>query len=266
MWCGADLMLRRCAIACARSHSQATDALSACKRLEVLDLSSNRLEAVPEAILACPALIELRLSMNPLQQPLPSLAPLRTLMHLGLVKCGLTEIPSDLVTNLPRLATLDVARNQLTSLPPPSPKSDITRLYAAHNQLPSLDEAYLSLPLVELDLSHNRLTCWPDALGSGGILERIILSHNQIAALPAAASKVRRQEPRAPNVAAEVGARARALRRVEGGGRAVRGAVFLRVPARARERYTPPAYRPSAARVPPVCRRGHRSGGPATRL
>ena len=35
-----------------------------------------------------------------------------------------------------------------------------------------------------------RLTEWPTGLGSGGILERIILHHNQIRSLPPAASKV----------------------------------------------------------------------------
>ena len=47
---------------------------------------------------------------------------------------------------------------------------------------------------MELDLSHNRLSAWPDGLGDGGILERILLSHNRIASLPPAASRVASSE------------------------------------------------------------------------
>ena len=38
------------------------------------------------------------------------------------------------------------------------------------------------------------LTAWPEGLGSGGILERIHLSHNRISALPSAASRVASSE------------------------------------------------------------------------
>lgn len=89
-----------------------------------------------------------------------------------------------------QLATLDIARNQICHLPPPADKSDLTRLFAAFNCLPSIPKGYCVLGLVELDLSHNELTSWPDGLGVGGILERIILHHNRISSLPSAASKV----------------------------------------------------------------------------
>ena len=39
---------------------------------------------------------------------------------------------------------------------------------------------YCAIGLVELDLGHNELTAWPEGLGSGGVLERILLHHNQI--------------------------------------------------------------------------------------
>ena len=107
---------------------------SCCKKLESLDLSSNRLVTLPVGICDSTSISELRVNMNPLSA-VPNLSGMRNLMHLGLARCGLTEVPAEVVTSLPKLATLDIARNYLRTLPPPNPKSDLTRLFAAFNQL-----------------------------------------------------------------------------------------------------------------------------------
>ena len=78
------------------------------------------------------------------------------------MRCGLDELPDDLLTSLPRLATLDVARNALCRLPLPAKSSDLTRLFAAHNRLGGIEPEFLKLSLVELDLSYNELTAWPE--------------------------------------------------------------------------------------------------------
>ena len=172
--------------------NEAMEGLAQCTRHGIaLDLSSNALNSLPPALLETgSSLVELRLNMNPLGSVPTALARLKGLMHLGVARCGLSELPADIVTGLPRLETLDVARNHLRTLPPPASKSQLTRLFAAFNQLEEIDTGYLKLPLIELDLSHNELGSWPSGLGAGGILERIILHHNRITALPPAASKV----------------------------------------------------------------------------
>ena len=44
---------------------------------------------------------------------------------------------------------------------------------------------------MEIDLSHNELSAWPEGLGCAGVpMERVILSYNAISELPPAASKV----------------------------------------------------------------------------
>lgn len=161
--------------------------------LEALDISCNHLQQLPPGVLEASSLLELRVNMNPLSA-CPPLSALCSLVFLGLARCGLSTLASEVVTGLPRLTTLDVARNRLTKLPAPSPKSELTRLFASFNSLPSIEPALLRLRLVELDLSHNRLSAWPDGLGDGGILERILLSHNRIASLPPAASRVASSE------------------------------------------------------------------------
>lgn len=164
-------------------------ALCGWRKLEKLDLSSNRLTALPTELLEAAHVVELKLSLNPLGV-CPDLRRMRGLLHLAVARCGLACLPDDLLTSLPKLATLDVARNGISVLPPPAKGADLTRLYAAHNCLGHVGADLMGLGLVELDLSHNVLTAWPDGLGSGGILERIILSFNRIRELPAAASKV----------------------------------------------------------------------------
>jgi Leucine-rich repeat (LRR) protein len=186
------------------------------------------------------------------------------------------------LVSLPKLATLDVARNHIRALPPPAKHAELTRLFASFNQvrcvlccvrahraterrrraqrprsigdlrgvrhiyaaqrhtphvhvhalrtppllpclfplatpfrtrpcvsrdvsrayqLASVSEEHMNLSLVELDLSHNELATWPDGLGSGGVLERILLAHNRIPALPAAASKVPDDDRTSPPLA-----------------------------------------------------------------
>eukprot|EP00966_Prymnesium_polylepis_P232387 5374642-Prymnesium_polylepis.1 len=160
------------------------------KKVEVLDISSNRLETVPDEVMAAPSLINLSVSLNPLRvlPPFGKSPSRNSLVRLSLVKCGLCELTPELVA-LPKLEVLDVARNALTALPPKT-GGMLRCLYVSHNQLSALDESYCRLQsLVELDASHNLLTAWPDGLGSASKFERLLLAFNQITELPAAASK-----------------------------------------------------------------------------
>ena len=102
------------------------DELLASTTLESLDLSANRLRALPplrtsDGAWACfTALTTLRLSLNRLGRVPPELFALPRLQELVLRRCGLTELvfPADLAPEQSRLRLLDVEHNELERLPP----------------------------------------------------------------------------------------------------------------------------------------------------
>ena len=241
-----NLLTREC-------FEAAAGALPALRRLRILDLSSNRFVSFPDLVVSPPSLLELNLSLNPLAGPLPPLSRAAGLVRLSLVRCGLSDLPPEIMA-LPHLELLDVARNALAALPAPEARA-LRCLYAARNRrdvgtaawppwepprgrrgnrrvaavgtaawpplepprghhvaarLPNLDRAYARLPaLVELDLSYNELTVWPDGLGSGLPMERLLLGHNRLTEVRARASRPR---VRCVRVRARARARARARR------------------------------------------------------
>ncbi len=120
-----NLLTREC-------FEAAAGALPALRRLQILDLSSNRFVSFPDLVVSPPSLLELNLSLNPLAGPLPPLSRAAGLVRLSLVRCGLSDLPPEIMA-LPHLELLDVARNALAALPAPEARA-LRCLYAARNR------------------------------------------------------------------------------------------------------------------------------------
>ena len=93
--------------------------LAGCRDLAVVDVSCNRVRALPASLIALAAAVqELRLSCNDLGGGggVPKLHSPKSLGVVTLARCGLASVPSELV-QMPALRVLDLGRNCLTTLP-----------------------------------------------------------------------------------------------------------------------------------------------------
>ena len=161
--------------------------------LQKLNVSFNQLRALPNTLPA--SLLSLNVFMNKLERlpeslpeglkeldvndneslQLPNRLP-QNLESLGIVSCGLTELPT-----LPNsLKRLDADSNQLRTLPETLPIS-LLRLSVTSNQLTQLPET-LPASLSLLMVLGNRLTALPENLPSS--LSCIGAEYNQFSQLP----------------------------------------------------------------------------------
>ena len=186
------------------------DVVALAASLRALDLASNQLESLslPPAL---PALEELLLADNLLDAPTvqrlqPPLPP--TLKILDLTANRLIALPPMLL-QLPQLAVLRLARQQLRSLP-----KELYRLGALEELDVSFNRLESALPLDEpglpklrtlllqgnclrtlaleadalprlrtLDASGNKITEWPECLGKLGSLHTLLLGNNGLKSL-----------------------------------------------------------------------------------
>ena len=116
----------------------------------------------------------------------PKLGQLAKLTELNLANNQLRSLPPELVSQLGGLTRLDLSHNPLASLPPALGQlTSLTLLYLTHTPLTSLPPELGQLAnLTRLDLSHNPLRTLPAELGQLASLTRLDLSHNRLGTLP----------------------------------------------------------------------------------
>lgn len=158
-----------------------------------LDLRHNRIEALPPSFgqlvrLETLSLCSVALANGAFPAALLHLSAMRDLDVSG---TGLTTLPADLGARLPSLTKLDLSRNALTALPVSlAGLAALVTLMADSNRLACLpdalfaDGAPLRASLRVLRLDGNALTTVPASLGSLPALEELVISCNQLTALP----------------------------------------------------------------------------------
>ena len=155
---------------------------TACPKLELLDLSLNRLVVLPGDLTKLNYLSELRLNGNRLTVLPEDWSACHSLRRLTLNANRLTELPESL-GRLPWLVFLDVSKNKLSRLP--IGLFDGMRLQEANlnrNELTGLPDSISGLArLYRLDLSRNRIQVLPTFPAS---LEKLNLRHNGLLELP----------------------------------------------------------------------------------
>ncbi|XP_038075684.1 leucine-rich repeat protein 1-like [Patiria miniata] len=144
------------------------------KSLRALDLSGNRIRALPNDPGQLSALAELKVANNLLERLPPSLclSSLRTsLQFLDLAGNSLKFFPPQ-ICDLASLLRLNVANNQLTSLPEHFGQLSRLRFFsAAENQIEVLPFSFMDLAMEEVDFSGNCFKC-EMAEGSAAGLQR----------------------------------------------------------------------------------------------
>ncbi|KAM4846070.1 p53-induced death domain-containing protein 1 isoform 3-T3 [Thomomys bottae] len=150
-----------------------------------LDLSFNRLEALPSCVLQLHSLDTLLLSHNRLSELPEALGALPTLTFLAVTHNRLQRLPGAL-GSISTLQRLDLSKNLLDAVPPEiGGLSSLCELNLASNQLRSLPASLAGLRCLRLLVLHsNLLTSVPVGLARLPLLTRLDLRDNQLRDLP----------------------------------------------------------------------------------
>lgn len=137
--------------------------ISGCLTLRYLTLRSNDLEALPGSLLL-PNLESLELSDNKLDAIPPILLTLTSLKQLFINDNKIGEIPAA-IADLPELFMLSLSGNEIRTLPAALGGSQLQSLYVKRNRITTLPSSVLDAPnLIILDIGVNRLTAVPAKL------------------------------------------------------------------------------------------------------
>lgn len=143
-----------------------TNALQKLKRLELIDLSKNRIEYVPDGSFETLSLQTLKLADNNLTLSVNAFAGLeKTLKNLNLKGTGLRSLPAG-ISQLSSLAFLDLAQNSIAQLPPRAfaGLSSLTALNLERNLIQVLERSVfqgVNDTLSSLSLLNNLIADFP---------------------------------------------------------------------------------------------------------
>ncbi|XP_033111272.1 leucine-rich repeat serine/threonine-protein kinase 1-like [Anneissia japonica] len=161
--------------------------------LEILDISNNLLESLPEPLQADVSnnsrLVNINASRNELHSVPLAYFNLPHLQVLDLSRNLLTSLPKASTTSLwqcPDLSDLDISRNQLSTIPKSiEGATQLTKLNIAYNKLKCLPTSW-NCPLERLHAEFNAITTLPSDLDKfwKRTLQYLNLSNNGIEAIP----------------------------------------------------------------------------------
>lgn len=161
-------------------------------RLNVLDVSNNRLESLDHAELEkLPMLASLKVANNRLKSLPSQFASLKNLRSLNVSSNFLTELPAS-VAGLKSLVDLDISFNAIENLPNIGGLERLTRLWATNNKLSGRPEGGVSnlKNLKEVDIRFNVIDNI-DSLSKLPMLEHLMAGHNSITTFEGTFSRVR---------------------------------------------------------------------------
>ena len=181
--------------------AQPLDDCAAAAAVSTLNLSRNLLSDLPRRLAQLPALrglSHLDVSHNRLAAVPPAILQLQQLQVLDVSHNAIRALPPPLLMGgLPHLAVLRASHNAIEEIvvaapnapaPPPPPPPPPPRLYAlllSHNALAALPSDLDRLAaLAILHVAHNRIGRLPDALGRLTALQALDVSSNRIRSVP----------------------------------------------------------------------------------
>jgi internalin A len=163
------------------------DAIAQCPALQTTRPSdSNQISVIPDAIAQCPALQTLYLDSNQISVIPDAIAQCPALQSLYLNSNQISVIP-DAIAQCPALQTLlPPTRIKSASFPMRSPSArPCNRLDLDSNQISVIPDAIAQCPALQtLDLDSNQISVIPDAIAQCPALQTLNLNSNQISVIP----------------------------------------------------------------------------------
>ncbi|OJJ22027.1 hypothetical protein BKI52_08280 [marine bacterium AO1-C] len=153
---------------------------------DVLDLSNNKLKALPASICQLTHLKKLKLEHNKLKNLPKEFGELINLEELQLAYNQLKSLPESF-ENLTKLkGKLDLSQNKLTKFPLPMCKlAKITELELASNQITEIPAEIRTMKqLLFLRVDYNKLERIHESIGELNSLEALFLAYNKLKELP----------------------------------------------------------------------------------
>ena len=163
------------------------------KRLEILEMSSNHLEALDESFSDFPRLTTIQLTCNSIRKVHENaFTNCENLIQVDLSINSLTEFPEGLV-KASSIEWLDLSYNQIENLPEAIKNMNLSSLYASNNKLnsQSLENICGIKNLQSLNLNSNYLQDLTDKFENLKFLQNLWLAENRFIEFPDVISKLR---------------------------------------------------------------------------
>jgi len=162
------------------------DALDKLKKIRTLDLSGNKLKAVPNVIFDLLTLTRLYLNFNELEELPEDVGKLTGLKEFALAGNKLKSLPISMA-RLSSLELLDIGYNSITDASSLGGCKRLAELFATANEFENMKQFYKLRSLESLDLSCNPLTSVPVGIGSLSRLIDLDLSQTAVTTVKEAA-------------------------------------------------------------------------------
>ena len=147
-----------------------------CDKLETLDVMGNPIDNLPETLVECRQLYELKINFKTFYKLLDNY--MFQLVAEGKIR---SEHIPQVIFELESLRVLDLSRTKTNSFPTGHTLASLTELHLSNNFFFDIPESICMLAqLKTLDLSHNRLTTIPDYFDRMTRLEILILAFNKL--------------------------------------------------------------------------------------
>ena len=150
-----------------------------CNKLETMNLTGNPIDNLPETLVECRQLYELRINYQTFYKFLDTY--MLQLIDEGKIR---SEHIPQIIFELENLRVLDLTKTKINFIPVEQTLLNLTELYVAHNSFFDIPESICTIEqLKKLDMSHNRIITLPEHFIKMKRLELVNLSYNRFTTL-----------------------------------------------------------------------------------
>jgi Leucine-rich repeat (LRR) protein len=150
-----------------------------CDKLETMDLTGNPIDTLPETLVECRQLYELKINYKTFSRLLDDY--MLQLINEG--KIHSEHIPQ-VIFELENLHILDLNKTKINSISSEHTLINLTELYLSNNSFFDIPESICTMEQLKiLDISHNRIYSIPDYLMNIKQLEILNISYNKLTLL-----------------------------------------------------------------------------------
>jgi Leucine-rich repeat (LRR) protein len=150
-----------------------------CDKLETIDLTGNPIDTLPETLIECHQLYDLKINYKTFYRILDDY--MLQLIYDGKIR---SEHIPQIIFELESLHVLDLNGTKINSLPTEHTLLSLTELYLSNNSFFDIPETICTIEQLKiLDMSHNRIDIIPEYFSKTKQLEILNLSYNKLTTL-----------------------------------------------------------------------------------